>query len=778
MNHKNIAQVFDGGITENGAPYFVMELVDGLPLNEFCQRHQLNIDQRLRLFAEICEGVEHAHQKGIIHRDLKPSNIIVTLEQGTPTPKIIDFGLAKATGTGGLSTDNPLTEMGQMLGTLQYMSPEQAQLGSQDIDTRTDIYSLGVILYELVTGVTPIREETTRDKNLVQVLQLIQQREPTRPSTQLQRTSETPKDDPGNAAPVGNRRRIEGELDWIVMKCLAVDRAMRYAAASQLAEDVNNFLTNQPVIARPPSTYYRVTKLIQRNRGYAMLGSLLLITLIAATGISTLQAARADAARRRSEAATNRALGMVESVQKLVLDSPVWKVNNPGRTALIELLANEYEYWAIDTLGATGELPSIANNLVGLARNEFELGRADKARRMATKAMELVRSGGQTGDPASELVVAAAEILMVGNPGDSPEEITEQVLRIVDRVDRVPLDELQRDLATRRCEVLQSLADVCFRNGISLSFSLALSVLQDCDRLLDRYADAPELQLIKARALSRIGISMRQLKLDPEEVSASGFKSNMPLYNEAIAIAEELIRRDFRPVETSQFLSGVISNRGLQLVAGEAEGTFTREQVLANYDAGLSVCQGLLDQYPDNLTFQEIKGLLLLNLASAHENFQQWEREESLRQQADRLLESVVAEVGPGTRAGERFALNRLHYVVNLYRLGRFEKARQLANELHRLDLVDQLRREYFQKLIFNQVVLEDEHLDESSRVSLRESSEQLFPIVMKAGYLQVDDNWRLLDDTDLFAAYRDNPEWEPLWESVRQQRNARKESQ
>ena len=270
MDHPNIAKVLDAGTTEDGRPYFVMELVKGIPFTEYCDQNKLSIKQRLELFMQVCNAVQHAHQKGIIHRDLKPSNVLVALHDGQPVPKVIDFGLAKAIGNESQLTEKTMfTEFGQVVGTLQYMSPEQAELNSLDVDTRTDIYSLGVMLYELLTGSTPIERDVLRKNAFVKILETIREFDPPPPSTRLSTS--------GDAIsgislqrqidPIRLQQLIRGELDWIVMKSIDKDRARRYPTASEFCQDILRYLKNEVVEARPPSTFYRLQKLAQRNRG-------------------------------------------------------------------------------------------------------------------------------------------------------------------------------------------------------------------------------------------------------------------------------------------------------------------------------------------------------------------------------------------------------------------------------------------------------------------------------------------------------------------------------
>ena len=282
MDHPNIAKVFDGGMTDSGRPYFVMELVKGVPITEFCDQQQLAPRQRLELFGHVCDAVQHAHQKGIIHRDIKPSNVLVIMHDTTPLVKVIDFGVAKALGQE-LTDKTMFTGFAQLLGTPLYMSPEQAGQSALDIDTRSDIYSLGVLLYELLTGTTPFDKERFKKAAQEEIRRIIREEEPPRPSTRLSESKDS-------LASISAQRRIEpakltklvrGELDWIVMKALEKDRNRRYETANAFAMDVQRYLADEPVLACPPSAGYRLRKFVRRNKRTlitsALLGAMLLV---------------------------------------------------------------------------------------------------------------------------------------------------------------------------------------------------------------------------------------------------------------------------------------------------------------------------------------------------------------------------------------------------------------------------------------------------------------------------------------------------------------------
>jgi WD40 repeat protein len=309
MDHANIAKIFDAGTTDTGRPYFVMELVRGIKITEYCDQKQLPTRERLKLFILVCQAIQHAHQKGIIHRDIKPSNILVTLHDSVPVPKVIDFGIAKATQQE-LTEKTVFTQFQQFMGTPAYISPEQAEMSGLDIDTRSDIYSLGVLLYELLTGKTPFEGKELLAVGLDAMRRTIREKEPVRPSTRLatlgadQLTSTAER---RSAAISKLMYQLKGDLDWIVMKCLEKDRRRRYETANGLAGDLKRHLNNEPVVARPPSTAYQFQKLLRRNKVVSTATALVLAVILVGTGISITQTLRAQRGLRRALAAESEA---------------------------------------------------------------------------------------------------------------------------------------------------------------------------------------------------------------------------------------------------------------------------------------------------------------------------------------------------------------------------------------------------------------------------------------------------------------------------------------
>jgi len=391
MDHPAIAKVFDAGETNEGRPYFVMEYVQGIPITAHCDQNRLTTRERLELFGHVCEGVQHAHQKAIIHRDLKPSNILVAIQDGVAVPKIIDFGVAKATAQS-LTERTMYTEIGMLIGTPEYMSPEQAEMSGQNVDTRTDVYSLGAILYELLVGVLPFDPKELRRAGFDEIRRIIREEDPPKPSTKLS----TMGDDSTTQAQ--NRRterpalirQIKGDLDWITMKALEKDRTRRYGSPSELAADIDRYIHHRPVVARPLSTMYKAKKFVRRHRVGVGVASTLAILLIAFSVTTAIQANRIAHERDRANQEAEASRQVSDFLTGL------FKVSDPSEARGNSITAREILDQGADKIArelqgqplVQGKLMNTMGSVYkGLGLYDAALGLLEKALDTRTKAL-------------------------------------------------------------------------------------------------------------------------------------------------------------------------------------------------------------------------------------------------------------------------------------------------------------------------------------------------------------------------------------------------------
>jgi non-specific serine/threonine protein kinase/serine/threonine-protein kinase len=384
MDHPNIARVLEAGATETGRPYFVMELVKGIPIVEYANRSKLSTRQRLDLFLDVCRAVQHAHQKGVIHRDLKPSNVLVTLHDTRPVPKVIDFGIAKAT-SHRLTEKTLFTEFRYFIGTPEYMSPDQAEISGLDVDTRTDIYSLGVLLYELLTGTTPFDAVTLRKAGYGEIQRIIREVEPPLPSTRLDTlvregadTARSQQAEPGTLS-----RLMRGDLDWIVMKAMEKDRTRRYQSASEFSADIERYLTGQPVMAGPPSVVYRFRKFVQRHRLGVTAAALIAAALVVGLSLATIGLVQA-----RQEAARTQAVN--DFLQQLTTRLEVEPAGD-------EMSAGEIIERGRELLGDDHAL--VASLLMARAASLSTAGRPEQAVEAQREALTLYRTANRGDHP-------------------------------------------------------------------------------------------------------------------------------------------------------------------------------------------------------------------------------------------------------------------------------------------------------------------------------------------------------------------------------------------
>ena len=415
MDHPNIARVFDGGATESGRPYFVMELVKGIPLTAYCDQQRLTLEQRLRLFLPICQAVHHAHQKAVIHRDLKPSNVLVAIYDGEPVPKVIDFGVAKATNQQ-LTERTMFTQYGQVLGTLEYMSPEQAELNQLDIDVRSDVYSLGIILYELISGTTPLQVERLREAGYAEILRLIREEDAPRLSARLSTM--------GHELTVAAKHRgveasrlqqiVHGELDWIVLRALEKERGRRYQSSGALFADIERYLKNEPVEACPPSRTYQVKKFVSRNRGWVSAILAVCASLVIGLAVATYGLIVANQKRIEAEQESIRSKRVVDALNEMLGSAD--PAMGRGIDYTVRAMLDEF---ADSITGRFDDDPHVAASVRHtIGKAYFNLGLAAAAEPHLRTALDLHAMGnGDQLDEAQILTDLAAALLLAPQAG-------------------------------------------------------------------------------------------------------------------------------------------------------------------------------------------------------------------------------------------------------------------------------------------------------------------------------------------------------------------------
>jgi serine/threonine protein kinase/tetratricopeptide (TPR) repeat protein len=575
MDHTNIAKVLDAGTTPNGRPYFVMELVKGVPITTYCDELHLSVRERLELFVPVCQAVQHAHQKGVIHRDLKPSNVLVAVQDGQPVPKVIDFGVAKALHSK-LAERTMYTEIGAVIGTFEYMAPEQAELSALDIDTRADIYALGVLLYELLTGSTPLTHQRVKAAALAEVLRIIREEEPPKPSTRLTQSKEA-------LANLAAKRRTEprrlsadvrGELDWIVMRALEKDRTRRYETANGLARDIQRYLADEPVEARPASAGYRFRKFVRRNRGRVAAAAVMLLALVGGVIGTTWQAVRAkqaeaearavrdaaEAARALAERNFQKARSAVEDYLQKVADNPDLKHNPQSHDLRKQLLAAALPFFE-EFVREKSDDPAV----------RFDQGKAYS---------RLAKVRGEMGEHAAALRdYATARDIHAKLAADFP-DVPDYRRHLAECHNN--LGHLLRDLG-RRAE-----AEAAYRQALAIQ-----------ERLAADFPAVPEYRYHLAGSHNNLGTLLKDLG-KPTEAEAA--------YRRALAIQEKLAT-DFPAVpEFRDYLARHHANLGPLLVH-----LGRRAEAEAEYRRALAIMEKLAADYPAVPKY-------LHDLASTHHN--------------------------------------------------------------------------------------------------------------------------------------------------------------
>jgi len=627
MDHPNIAKVHDAGMTPSGRPFFVMELVRGLPITEFCDRDELSIAERLELFVLVCRAVQHAHQKGVIHRDLKPSNVLVTVIDGVGVPKVIDFGVAKATGQA-LTDKTLFTGFHQFIGTPLYVSPEQAELSGVDVDTRSDIYSLGVLLYELLTGTTPFDSETLKRAAFDEMRRIIREEEFPRPSTrlgmlgeQLSTVSASRRADPRRLGP-----SMRGELDWVVMKALEKDRGRRYETASDFAADVMRYLTDRPVEAFPPSNRYRFAKFARRNRvafaAAGFIGAALSLAVVAlAVGAVVIFQERAEAVRQRNAAQRERAEAQrqretarraVDEMYAQVADK--WLGQQPKMTAVqrefLEKALAFFEQFAAEHTDDPKAGLDAARARTQVARTRATLGELDKAGAAYRQAIAQCEDLGRRypGDPVyyRELIRCLTGLALVhtslGRLGEAEVLFRRSVATGEELVTQYP------DVVEDRCRLagyLNNLAINCRARG----------QLQEAEALLRRGQELGE-PLVKD--LKSANTSARK-NLAAVEVSLGGLLNVSKRYQEAekaylrsLELEESLLADDPSNPELRRGVAAKITSLGTLY-----EHMSRFEEACTSHRRAETLLQALAGDYPAHHQIRHDLAATRSNLALA-----------------------------------------------------------------------------------------------------------------------------------------------------------------
>jgi serine/threonine protein kinase len=531
MEHPNIAKVFDAGATESGRPYFVMELVKGIPITEYCDQNNLNTEQRLRIFLDVCSAIHHAHQKGVIHRDVKPTNVMVTLHDGRPVPKVIDFGVSKATNQR-LTEKTLFTEYHQFIGTPQYMSPEQAEMSGLDIDTRSDLYSLGALLYELLTGTPPYEVETLREAGYAEIQRIIREIEPPMPSTRLVTLMDQSTDVAKHRGtePHSLPKLIRGDLDWIVMKAMEKDRTRRYETAVELAADVRRHLNHEPVVASPPSVTYKLRKLVQRHRFGVFAWSSIATTLVLGFVLSTYGFVQARHAQTAADKQAARSQAIADFLQDMLVST------DPSHAISLDVDVENVVKTAREVFGS--DHATVAATLSSLAVQLQNVGNYDDAEPLQRESVRMWQE--HFGEEHVNVCVGLGRLgtlLMIKGDDQAAERAYRESLRIVKS------QGTQENIAT--ADTLLGLAEVLQKRG---EYGEAVTAFRESLRI--RRATAPHQRL--QIAITTNAIANALVLSGNDQATIPAVQENLAAFREALPPRGDVLAKVL--VQTAAFL--------------------------------------------------------------------------------------------------------------------------------------------------------------------------------------------------------------------------------